>query len=89
METKNKQITNFNVTEPIHVNKETMNTITATEEVKKKKQKVSISYTLKATRANIQKLIDEKIITKEDGETMKTIHKKAFEHWIGLEFNME
>lgn len=59
------------------------------KEVKEvKKQKVSISYTLKALTNNIQKLEQEKIITKEDAETIKKIHEKAIKYWIGIEFNM-
>lgn len=52
-----------------------------------KKQKVSISYTLKSFSNNITKLEDEKIITKEEGTVLKEIRDKAVKHWIGLEFN--
>ncbi len=51
-------------------------------------QKVSISYTLKALARNIEKLVENKIITEEDGIVMNDIKDKAVKHWIGLEFNM-
>lgn len=79
METKN-----FNVKEPIHVTAEKMNEIAKP----KKEQKVSVSYTLKAMKNNIDKLIENKIITAEDGKTMTAIHKKAVQHWIGLEMGI-
>lgn len=66
--------------------------VVGAEEVKptteKKKQKVSISYTLKSFKENIRKLVTEKIITVEDGEALKQIHRKAVEHWIGLEMDI-
>lgn len=54
----------------------------------KKKQKVSVSYTLKAFGNNINKLIDEKIVTKEDGQKLKEVHEKAVKYWIGLQFKL-
>jgi len=53
-----------------------------------KTQKVSISYTLKSFSNNITKLTENKIITKEEGETLTKIKDKAVKTWIGLEFNM-
>ncbi len=52
----------------------------------KKKQKVSVSYTLKALAKHIKTLENEKIVTKEDAKIMQEIHKKAVKHWIGGEF---
>lgn len=59
------------------------------EKVKeKKKQKISVSYTLKAFGGNISKLKEAKMITDEDAKTLEKIHDKAVKTWIGMEFKM-
>ncbi len=57
------------------------------EEIKeKKKQKVSISYTLKSNKANIIKFEENKIATKEEVEVLKKIHEDMYKRWIGDKF---
>lgn len=48
-----------------------------------KKQKVSISYLLRATKENIEKLKDQELITEEEYKTMIAIRVKAMHKWMG------
>lgn len=56
-----------------------------TQGVKGKKQKASPTYTLRATRENIRKLEELKLITEEQAKTMKEILGKALLEYIGGE----
>ncbi len=55
----------------------------------KKEQKVSISYTLKSLKGNIEKLRDNKIITKEETEVITKVYITAIQRWIGTQFNLK
>lgn len=48
-----------------------------------KKQKVSISYLLRSTKENIEKLKDQELITEEEYKTMTSIRVKAMHKWMG------
>ncbi len=65
-----------------------LNVDTQEEPKEKKKQKVSISYTLKSFGENIKKLEENKIINIEDAKVLKEIHKKAIQYWIGTQFEI-
>lgn len=60
-----------------------METTTNTE---KKKQKVSVSYTLKSLGNNITKLLNAKMISKEEAKIMNEIKKKAVTKYIEESF---
>jgi hypothetical protein len=57
--------------------------------VTRKKQKKSTSYALKAIRSHIDTLNDDKLITKEDSETILEIVKKAAEKFVKREYGIE
>lgn len=48
-----------------------------------KKQATSISYTMKATAKNITKLKELDLITDEEFNQMKEVHKNAANRWLG------
>lgn len=53
-----------------------------------RKQKVSVSYTLKAFGMNVKKLEDAGWLTKEEAEGIKKIHKKIVEKWMKSEMGL-
>ncbi len=60
------------------------------EEVKpKKKQKISVSYTLKSFGNNVKKLKEAKLITEIEEVMLKEMHVKLVKTWVGLEFKTE
>lgn len=48
-----------------------------------KKQKASASYTLRAFAENIRKLKELDLIEDADVKSLKALHKKAVEKWVG------
>lgn len=58
-------------------------TVTETAEKTMKKQATSISYTMKATANNMKKLKELKLVTDEEFEKLKEIHKSAMMRWVG------
>lgn len=50
----------------------------------KKERKPNTIYTLKAYKEHIEKLGKHKVATKEEMKTLKEIHRKMVERWIGL-----
>lgn len=52
------------------------------EEKNTKKQKTSISYTLRNFGKNIKKLHKAEAITAEEADTMNKIHEEAITRWI-------
>lgn len=81
-----KKINEIEVKEVTKMKKEANEILTTegrTEEFKKKKQKISISYTIKALGGNIKKLEETKMTTKEENEQLRTLYKNIVERWIG------
>lgn len=56
------------------------------EKVEKKKQAPSKSYTLKSFGENNRKLLELKLITKEDFEKLEEIKGKAVQTYMQTEF---
>lgn len=54
----------------------------------KKKQKISVSYTVKAVGQHIKKLHEAKMTTEEENKTLLEIHKKLIERWISMEMGI-
>lgn len=54
----------------------------------KKEKKVSITYTLRAFKNNADKLRLAKMITEEEEKTLKDIHAKMLNRWIGIEMGI-
>lgn len=57
--------------------------------MEKKKQKISVSYTLKAFANNIKKMHEAKLLTKEEEKNLSELHKIVVHRWIGLEFDVK
>lgn len=75
--------------EQLAINEITVNNEETMETPKEKKQqKISISYTLKAMANNTKKLEEALILTKEEAEVLKEIHKNAVNRWIGIEMGL-
>lgn len=55
---------------------------TASEEKPKKKQAVSISYTLKSFKENINKFRDAELVTKEQADALDELHKEIAVAWV-------
>lgn len=52
------------------------------KQVPKKKQSQSASYTLKAFKGNVDRLIELNLLNEKDKEEIKAIQTRAFERWI-------
>lgn len=88
---KDKEIKEIETTAETLTNNKTEETAQVTEkkaEKENKQRKVSVSYTLKAMANNTIKLEEAKILTEEEVNKLKEIHKKAVERWIGLEMGI-
>ncbi len=60
--------------------------VVGAEEVVVKKQKVSVTYTLKAFRKNIEKLNEMGLIDKEEVKMLDKIREKIIRKWTENEF---
>lgn len=58
-----------------------------TEKIKKK-QKVSVSYTLKSFKGNNKKLLDGKVITEEEYNKLELIRGNAIKKYIKQEYGL-
>lgn len=67
---------------------EEMQTTETTMGKEKKKQKVSTSYTIKSYANNIKKLEETKMITREEGDTLRHIYKKMVDRWVSIEMTL-
>lgn len=56
---------------------------TKTQETQERK--VNVSYELKRLYTIKTKLFNEKIITKEENDTLKKVHQQAILRWIGMD----
>lgn len=59
-----------------------------TMKTEKRKQKISVSYTLTAFANNVKRMEEAKLITQEELQIIKQIYNKAIEHWIGTEMKL-
>lgn len=55
------------------------------EEVKKKERKPNTIYTLKAFKAYINKIEEQKLLTNEEMKQLRHLHRVMTNRWIGLE----
>lgn len=51
-------------------------------------RKASTGITIKGFNANVKKLIDLKMVTKEETEQLKKLQKDIFERWVAIEMQM-
>lgn len=60
------------------------------EEMGKKKteKKISVTYTIRAYKANAEKLKKAKMITEEEETILQEIHQKMLNRWISLEMGI-
>ena len=65
-----------------------VNEIEVKEPVTIRKQKISVSYTLKAFGQNVNRLSQAKMLTTEEQEELNNLKKRLIERWIGQEMNL-
>lgn len=53
-----------------------------------RKQKISVSYTVKAFAQNIERLNEAKMITPEEMEILTNVKKEIIHRWISLEMRI-
>ncbi len=62
--------------------------VVSKEVVVEKKQKISVSYTLKSFANNANKLKEAKMITEEEYTKLALLHENMVKTWIGISMSM-